>query len=422
MAALLNNSRFKQSQPAPVAGFLFLPLTCVVPAIQLLNHDLALSQAMIDTGACVIAIGHEFEPVDSRTGPALLFWPLVGYSRRPRKSRQSMMLRIVRSFRGIVTAMIVLAVMHPANAQIVSTTLSANQPSYTGYCPTTVSFSGLITGKPGTTFRYNFAWLAGKVLSGDFMATMPTSGSLPVQYSITVPESSTDSMQIWVKNILGGQPNVYSNSAAYSVACKFNPAVLPPPITTFQKPITLHPQWFALREYEYKTVGPFSTFIPERGSARCPDLCIGWDHILNGSFLWLFHWNTYDRAFWGYDPAAFKGLKVTKAIVTLTVDGGDPACYGGLGRAVLSRTPVVKGSTQTFNAPYPDDGDFNWPAPIQFTAGSATITVTNIVQAWVNGKIPNQGFVLRGKLEDNGSNGNDSCSLSFGRDAVLTIE
>jgi len=48
--------------------------------------------------------------------------------------------------------------------------------------------------------------------------------------------------------------------------------------------------------------------------------------------------------------------------------------------------------------------------------------VTSIVQAWVSGKIPNQGFVLRGRLEDNGAEANDSCSLSFGRDAVLTIE
>ena len=106
----------------------------------------------------------------------------------------------------------------------------------------------------------------------------------------------------------------------------------------------------------------------------------------------------------------------------LTVDSGDTSCYGGLGRAVLTRTHVEPGKMQTFSAPYPDDGDFNWPAPIMFAAGSATIDVTSIVQAWVSGKMPNQGFVLRGKLEDNGANGNDACSLVFGKDAVLTIE
>ncbi len=330
--------------------------------------------------------------------------------------------RIAKSVPCIAAAIVALGVTHPANAQITGATVSASPPSFAGYCPTDVSFSGVITGKPGTTFWATFVWLGGTEFSGDFVETMPASGSLPIQFPISVTKSTTDYMEIRVGNISGGQPDLYSNAAPYSVACKFNPAVLPAPVTSIQKPVKLHPQWFALREYEYKTVGPFSSFIPERGSAACPDLCIGWDHILDGSFLWLFHWNTYDRAFWGYDPAAFKGLKVTKAIVTLKVDGGDPACYGGLGRAVLTRTHVVKGTTQRFSGPYPDDGDFNWPAPVHFAAGSATIDVTSIVQAWVSGKIPNQGFVVRGKLEDNGAEGNDSCSLSFGTDALLTIE
>lgn len=329
--------------------------------------------------------------------------------------------RIVKSLRCVAAAMIVLGVVHPANAQITGATVSASPPSFAGNCPTTVSFSGVITGNPGTTFWATFVWLGGKEFSGDFVETMPASGSLPIQFPISVTQSTTDYMQIRVKNISGGQADVYSNGAQYSVACKFNPGVLPSN-TTFRKPVTLHPQWFALREYEYKTVGFMSTFVPERGSAPCTDLCIGWDHILDGAFLWLFHWNTYDRAFWGYDPSAFKGLRVTKATVTLTVDGGDPGCYGGIGRAVLARTPVVKGGRQTFSAPYPDDGDFRWSAPVQFAAGSATIDVTSIVQAWAGGKMRNDGFVLRGKLEDNGAEGNDSCSLSFGRDAVLTIE
>jgi len=333
-----------------------------------------------------------------------------------------MLRRIVGSFRCIVTATIVLGVAHSANAQITGATLSASPPSYTGYCPTTVSFSGAITGKPGTAFWYTFIWLSGTntVFSGDFVVTMPNSGSLPIQYSLSVTASTTNYMQARVSHISSGQPDMYY-SAEYSVTCKFNPGVLPSN-AILRNPITMHPQWFALREYEYKTVGPFSTFVPERGSAPCPDLCIGWDHILDGSFLWLFHWNTFDRAFWGYDTAAFKGLKVTKAIVTLTVDGGDPSCYGGIGSAILDNPPVAKGTSQTFNAPYPVDGDFHWPAPVQFAAGSATIDVTSIVRAWVSGTTPNEGFVLRGRIEDNGAESNDGCSLSFGKDAALTIE
>jgi hypothetical protein len=333
-----------------------------------------------------------------------------------------MLRRIVKSLRCIATAMIVLGVVQSANAQITGATLSASPPSFSGDCPTTVSFSGQVEGKPGTAFWFTFIWLSGTttVFSGDSVVTMPASGSLPIQNSISVSASTTGYMQVRVSHISGGQPDQYY-SAEYSVACKFNPGVVPSN-ARFGKTVTLHPQWFGLREYEYKQVNFMSTFIPERGTAPCTDLCIGWDHILNGSFLWLFHWNTYDRAFWGYDPDAFKGLRVTKATVTLTVDGGDPACYGGLGRAVLARTPVAKGTTQTFSAPYPDDGDFRWPAPVQFSAGSATIDVTSIVQQWASGKMRNDGFVLRGKLEDNGAEGNDSCGLSFGRDVVLTIE
>ena len=330
--------------------------------------------------------------------------------------------RIVKLLRRLATATIVLGVMHPANAQITGATLSASPPSFSGNCPTTVSFNGVIAGKPGTAFWFTFSWHSGgnTVFSGDSVETMPPSGSLSVQHSLSVPDSISDSMQLRVSHISGGQPDMYF-SAPYTVACKFNPGVLPPR-PAFRKPVTLHPQWFALREYEYKTVGPFSTFIPERGSAACPDLCIGWNHVLDGAFLWLYHWNTYDRAFWGYDPTAFKGLKVTKATVTLTIDGGDPACFGAIGRAVLTRTHVAPGTTQTFQAPYPDDGDFRWRAPVQFSAGSATIDVTSIVQAWASGEMTNQGFVMRGRLEDNGAEDNDSCVLRFGTDVVLTIE
>ena len=48
--------------------------------------------------------------------------------------------------------------------------------------------------------------------------------------------------------------------------------------------------------------------------------------------------------------------------------------------------------------------------------------MTSIVQGWLIDKMPNEGFVLRGRVEDNGSNGNDGCSVVFARDVVPTIE
>jgi hypothetical protein len=307
-----------------------------------------------------------------------------------------------------------------ASAQITGATLTANPPPSSDVCPVEVSFTGHIAGEPGTAFWYKFAWHSGQVFSGDFVETMPASGSLPVQFSITVTDSTTDFMQLQVTHIAGNQPGVYSN-AAYSVTCKFNPGARPPgPV--LRKSVGLHPQWFALREYEYKTVGPFSAFLPERGTAPCQGLCIGWDHELDGAFLWIFHWNTFDRAFWGYDPAAIEGHKVAKATVTLAIASGDPTCFGALGRAVLTRTPALKGTTQTFHAPYPDDGDFNWPTPVQFGPGVVTIDATSIVQGWASGKMVNQGFVIRPRNENNGAEDNDNCFLNFGGDAILTIE
>ena len=329
--------------------------------------------------------------------------------------------RFARSLHRIAATTVLLAVAYGADAQIAGATLSANPSSYAGDCPADISFSGTITGTPGTSFWYTFAWDSFKTFSGDFVATMPASGSLPVQFPLDVTGSTTGSMQIWVTHISGGQANVYSTRADYSVACKFNPGVMPPN-SVLRNAITLHPQWIALREYEYKTVGPFSSFLPERGTAPCPGLCVGFNHVLDGAFLWIFHWNTFDRAFWAYDLTPLNGMRVLKATVTLSIAGGDPKCFGKLGRAVLTRTPPQKGTTQTFHAPYPDDGDFNWPTPVQFAGGAATIDVTSIVKGWVSGQMPNQGFAIRGTNEDNGADDNNGCIVEFGPDAVLAVE
>src|SRR5581483_8563859 len=207
-----------------------------------------------------------------------------------------------------------------ASAQITGATISTKQTSFSGACPATFDFTGAITGTPGTTFTYAF----GRILygtiefTGDYPATMPASGSLAVADSTSITATSNDSEQVWVRNIAGGQSNVYSPSVNYSVTCKFQPGVLPPGAHGVDLSVKLHPQWTGLREYEYKWVG-LSGFLPERGTGPCPELCIGWMHVHNGDSFWLFHWNTFDRAFVGYDPAAFSGLKVSKATLNLGI-------------------------------------------------------------------------------------------------------
>lgn len=332
---------------------------------------------------------------------------------------------------GLFATALLIVVARPAAATVTASPappLTATTPSYSGKCPATEAFTGTISGTPGTTFQYSFNRFINNVqqIQNVGAGTIPSSGSLAVSDSFSVASSTNNTLQnfdqIWVHNISGGQSDVYGVKAAFSVTCGSSSpyAVLHQGPALVKPVVTLHSQWWALREYEYKWVGA-TTYIPERGTGPCGDLCIGWDHIKNGDSFWLYHWNTYDRAFLGFDPNAFNGLTVSKATLTLKVVQGDANCYGGLGRALLAKIPAVNFTSQTFNGPYPQDGDFNWPTATQFNAGSATIDVTSIVQQWAIGQLRNDGFVLRGKVEDNGSDGNDSCSLGFGTDGVLTI-
>jgi hypothetical protein len=336
------------------------------------------------------------------------------------------MTRNAASTAGLLAVALFVVLASPATAAITTAALTATTPSYTGKCAVTETFSGTISGMVGTTFQYSFnRFINGaQQIQNIGSGTIPASGSLAVNDSFSIASSSTGANfdQIWVHNIAGGQADVYSNKATFAVTCaSVNPNAVLHQGTTLVKPVvTLHSQWWALREYEYKWVG-MTTYLPERGTGPCGNLCIGWYHLHNGDSFYLYHWNTYDRAFLGFDPTALNGLNVTKATLTLKVVQGDPNCYGGLGRALLAKIPAAKFTSQTFNAPYPEDGDFNWPTPTQFSAGSATVDVTSIIQQWASGKMRNDGFVLRGKVEDNGSNGNDSCSLGFATDGVLTI-
>ena len=142
-----------------------------------------------------------------------------------------MLERIVKSLRCTVAALLVLGVTHAANAQITGATLTASVPSYTGnYCPATLSFIGEIKGNPGTTFTYNFVWGINSQISfsGDYPVTMPASVSILVQTSLTVTDTANGSMQVEIKNISGGQAEVFSDRPEFSVTCKTNPGVLPP--------------------------------------------------------------------------------------------------------------------------------------------------------------------------------------------------
>ena len=329
---------------------------------------------------------------------------------------------IASAFGPVAAGLAMLAVATPAAATITAVKIAATQPAWNGTCPMTVSFAGSITGTPGTQFSYDFLSTVDNVVKtfGQGTVTLPASGSMSIYHNYAIGSSTTgvNEEQVRVHNIAGGQADIISNAAGFSVTCKVDIGKKP----NVRGPVTLHPVWFARRDYAYAWQG-LAPNLPERGTGPCPDLCVGWQHFHQGDSLALVHLNDYYRAFLGYDRAAFKNLKMMKAVLTLTIANGSDKCFGGVGRAVLSRTPVMRGGTQRFEAPYPDDGDFGWHTPLlRQNAGTIEVDVTSLVEAWVLAKVPNQGFVLRGKVENNGADGNDECTVGFRPDARLTIE
>ncbi len=330
---------------------------------------------------------------------------------------------MVASACGLVTAgTLMFGAVLPGHAAITGATVAATQPSWTGKCPLKVSFTGSVTGSPGTQFSITYVRTVNSVVSpiGAVTVTMPASGSIPVNdgFEIGKSTSGVTEEQVWVHNVSGGQADVYSKAAGFSVTCVVDPGKRPnvPPA------VTLHPQWVARRAYDYEWVG-LAAQPPEQGTGPCPDLCVGWLHIHQSDSLTLFHHNSYYRSFVGYDPAAFTGLRVAKAILTLMVANGSDKCFGGVGRALLAEMPAKKGGTQHLKTPYPNDGDFALSVPlVRQDAGTVAVDVTRIVATWVTTQIRNDGFVLRGKDEDNGSNGNDACTVGFRTNVVLSIE
>jgi hypothetical protein len=111
----------------------------------------------------------------------------------------------------------------PALAAVTGAQLTATAPSPSGPCPVSLAFTGMITGSPGTTFTYSFnRFIDGVQRVQDVgNATIPASGTLAVNdsFSITTASVGVNFDQVWVHNILGGQPDVYSLRAPFSVTC-----------------------------------------------------------------------------------------------------------------------------------------------------------------------------------------------------------
>jgi len=124
---------------------------------------------------------------------------------------------------SMLAACVVLSTVWPASASVGTATLTAASPTSNGPCPFTETFTGSIAGSPGTTFVYAFNRYIDGVQHVQTIgaATMPASGSLAVSdsFGITTTSTGINFDQIWVHNISGGQADVYSARASFSVTC-----------------------------------------------------------------------------------------------------------------------------------------------------------------------------------------------------------
>ena len=124
---------------------------------------------------------------------------------------------------GVVAISTMFAAATPALAAITTTQLTAASPNSNGPCPFTETFTGTINGTPGTSFQYSFnRYINGtQQVQNVGAATIPAAGSVAVSDSFTINGTSAglNFDQIWVHNIAGGQSDVYSSRAAFSVNC-----------------------------------------------------------------------------------------------------------------------------------------------------------------------------------------------------------
>jgi hypothetical protein len=124
---------------------------------------------------------------------------------------------------SIASVFAVVGAVTPAVAAITTAQLTAGSPASNGPCPFTESFTGSINGTPGTSFQYSFNRYIDSVqqVQNVGVATIPASGTLNVSdsFSISGATAAINFDQIWVHNIAGGQGDVYSPRAPFSVAC-----------------------------------------------------------------------------------------------------------------------------------------------------------------------------------------------------------
>jgi hypothetical protein len=168
-----------------------------------------------------------------------------------------------------------------ALASVTAATISVSPTTYSGPCPTTVVATAVVTGTPGSAFKYAF-YRHGSPVLPPVAGMVPPSGSFVVHDTIAFSSTTSDFDQIWISGDFS-QSNIYSNQAAYTVTCgtstptptagRFyghsNANVAQPVVkyNSVKKVLVLAPAYSDVWQKENKSCGGLSTF-----STECLDL------------------------------------------------------------------------------------------------------------------------------------------------------
>jgi hypothetical protein len=325
------------------------------------------------------------------------------------------------------------ATARPALANITGASISG-APSFTGLCPHTMTFSGTVTGTPGTTFTYAFnRFINGAQQVADQGAhVMPASGQFPVSDSIDVNSSTSGATfdQIWVHGIAGGQMDVYSNKQPFAVNCRVAyPIGIGPGVTSaIETTVALAPSnmlnTYAYREVQMAGGGTLGfdvcTYFVQGGAGSYredawagKEIVVGYEQQQQSSCD--FQGDYVYRGAVKFDLSSLAGKTVKKAILTFHIRGSHQPLPVAI--PLNCAAGVFIGTTDWTVGPYPE----SWEVPVGDSVGPvdqigwnvSPIDVTSRVSSWVHGDVPNDGFTMKGKMENLNATGVDICSTYY---------
>jgi hypothetical protein len=141
------------------------------------------------------------------------------------------------------------------------------------------------------------------------------------------------------------------------------------------------------------------------------EIVAGWTEWHHGGPCWEWETSTY-RGAWKFDLGSLAGKTASKATMTFKLDASHPqfgvpiSCADGL------YTPTANWVGLSFSHHVPVGDLFDSVTP---GAGSTvTEDVTNRVNLWLHGNLANNGFAMKGPMEDLTQQGNAECTTIYG--------